>query len=131
MDTFLRASAAVLITVILGLCLERQSKATAILLALFTVAMVAALSVSFLEPVVSFAEKLRSLGHLDNEMLTIMLKAVGIGTVGEICVLVCSDSGHSALGRALQFLTTGVILWIALPLFERTVELLQKILGGL
>ena len=131
MDTFWRAAAAVLITVILGLCLERYGKATSILLTLFAVSMIAILAVSYLEPVVSFIKKLRIIGQLDEQMLEILLKAVGIGLVGEISSLVCTDSGQAALGKALQILSGAVILWLSLPLFEQTLDLLQKVLEGL
>ena len=44
MDGFWKAVAVVLISVILGLCLERYGKASAVLLTLFAVAMIAALA---------------------------------------------------------------------------------------
>lgn len=131
MDAFWKATAAVLIAVILGLCLERYGKASAILLTLFTVTLVAALAVSYLEPIVAFVRKLCTIGGLDAGMLEILLKAAGIGLVGEISGLVCADSGHSALGKSLQILSSAVILWLSLPLFEKTIDLLQKMLGGL
>jgi stage III sporulation protein AD len=131
MDMFWKAAVAVLITVILSLCLERYGKETAVLLSLLVIGMVATLSISYLEPVITFVNKLRDLGQLDAGMLEILLKAVGIGVVGEISTLVCSDSGNTALGKGLQMLSTAVILWLSLPLFEKTVDLLQSILGGL
>ena len=131
MDGFWKAVAVVLISVILGLCLERYGKASAVLLTLFAVSMIAALAVTYLDPVVDFVKKLHTLGQLDSVMLEILLKAVGIGMVGEISSLVCSDSGHGALGKALQILSGAVILWMSLPIFEKTVEVLQNILGGI
>lgn len=131
MELFWRAAAAVLITVILGLCLERYEKAAATLLVLFTVALVAVLALSYLEPVVDFVKKLCRIGQLDEEMLKVLLKAIGIGLIGEISSLVCSDSGHGALGKVLQLLSAAAILWLSLPLFEQTVDLLQKVLEGL
>ena len=131
MDGFWKAVAAVLITVILGLCLERYSKASAILLTLFAVAMIAALAVGYLVPVVDFIKRLHTLGQLDPTVMEILLKTVGIGMIGEISSLICTDSGHGALGKVLQILSGAVILWLSLPLFEKTVDLLQNILGGI
>lgn len=131
MDLFWRAAAAVLITVILGLCLDRYEKAATILLTLFTIALVAVLAGSYLEPVIAFVKKLRLVGQLDEGMLQILLKAVGIGMVGEIGGLVCTDSGYGALGKALQVLTGAAILWLSLPLFEQTLQLLQDVLEGI
>ena len=131
MDGFWKAVAAVLITVILGLCLERYSKASAILLTLFTVTMIAALAVGYLVPVVDFVKRLHTLGQLDPTMMEILLKTVGIGMIGEISSLICTDSGLGALGKVIQILSGAAILWLSLPLFEKTVDLLQNILGGI
>lgn len=131
MDGFWKAIAAVFITVILGLCLDRYEKASAVLLTLLVVSMLAALAISYLKPVVDFTKKLQTLGGLDAGMLEIILKAVAIGMVGEISSLVCNDSGRGALGKVIQVLSGAVILWQALPLFEKTIELLQNILGGI
>lgn len=131
MELFWRAAAAVLIAVILVMCLERYEKASATLLVLFVVAVVAALALSYLDPVVRFAQKLCTIGQLDENMLKTLLKALGIGLIGEITALVCTDSGHGALGKVLQILSGAVILWLSLPLFEQTVELLDRVLEGL
>ena len=131
MDTFWKAIAAVLIAVIFGVFLQRQGKEAALLLALAVCAMTAFLTVSYLKPVVAFLEQLRLLGGLDNEMFKILIKAVGIGLISEICTAICSDSGNAALGKILQLLSAVVVLWLALPLLERLLELMQKILEGI
>ena len=130
MDTFWKAIAAVLIAVILGVFLHRQGKETALLLTLAVCAMAAFLTVSYLKPVISFLEQLQVLGGLDKEMFKVLLKAVGIGLISEICTAICSDSGNAALGKILQLLSAVVVLWLAIPLLERLLELVQKILEG-
>lgn len=131
MDTFWKAIAAVLIAVIFGVFLQRQGREAALLLTLAVCAMTAYLAVSYLEPVISFLERLQTLGGMDNEMLKVLLKAVGIGLISEICTAVCSDSGNAALGKILQLLSAAVILWLSIPLLEQLIELLQKILEGI
>jgi stage III sporulation protein AD len=131
MDAFWKAIAAVLIAVIFGVFLQRQGKEAALLLTLTVCAMVAFLAVSYLDPVISFLEKLQALGGLDRGMVTVLLKAVGIGLISEICTAICSDSGNAALGKILQLLSAVMVLWLALPLLERLLDLLQKILEGI
>ena len=128
MDIFIKAASVVLITVILGLTLGKQGKETALLLTLMACVMVAYLAVSYLEPVVDLIDRLQQIGQLDAGMLEILLKAVGIGLIGEITVLICADAGNAALGKTLQLLTIAVILWLALPLLNQLLELLQDIL---
>ena len=130
MELFWKAAAATLLAVILCLCLSGQHKEMAVLLSLAACAMIAAIAVEYLEPVVEFLRSLRVIGQLDEDMVGIMLKAVGIGLVAELANLICSDAGNAALGRALQILAGGIVLWLSLPLFQRLMELLQTLLGA-
>lgn len=131
MDIFWKTAAAVLIGVIVTLFLQRQGKDTALLLSLAVCAMTACVAVEFLKPLLSFLDKLREIGSLDNELFTIMLKAVGIGLICEIACSICIDSGNSAMGKTLQILGSIVIMWLSIPLLSQLITLLQKILEGL
>lgn len=90
--------------------------------------MIAILAVSYLQPVVSLVERLGSIGNLNPELITIVIKAVGIAIIGEIACLICADCGNAALGKSLQLLSTAVILWQSIPLFNGLIELVEKIL---
>lgn len=130
MDVFFRVCAGVLITVVLCLALNRQGKDITLLLGIGVCCMVLTAVISYLEPVIDFLQQLKSLGNLDSDMLGIMLKAVGIGLVGEIAALICSDAGNSAMGKTVQILAAAVILWLSLPLMTALLELVQEIMGG-
>ena len=129
MTAFWQVLAGVLIAVVLGVALSKQGKDITLLLSMAVCCMVLLVAVSYLEPVVDFVEQLQTIGNLDSDMLKIMLKAVGIGLVAEIAVLICNDSGNSALGKAVQILASGVVLWLAIPLMTSLLELVQKIVG--
>lgn len=129
MNLFLQTAAAVLLAVILILTLNKQSKELSVLLSLAVCVMVALIAISFLESVVEFLHQLETLSQLDNGMVEILLKVVGIGLLGQLSTLICEDSGNSAMGKALQILTSGVILWLAIPLLQELIELVKEILG--
>ena len=129
MSGFLQAAAGVLLTVILVLALGKEGKQTALLLVLAVCAMVGALAMAYLEPVIEFINKLCTVGKLNAEMLGILLKVVGIGLVGEIAGLVCADSGNASLGKVLQLLSAALILRLSLPLLEQLLDLLEQIMG--
>ncbi len=129
MDSFFKAVSAILIGVILFQLLSKRDKDLALLLSILICAMTAITAAFFLEPVMDFIQQLRSAAKLDNQMLEIILKAVGIGILSEIAGNVCSDAGNVTLAKMLQFLATAVILWLSLPLFTGLLELLQNILG--
>lgn len=129
MELFLQASAAALLAMILCLMLSKQGKETGILLSLAVCCMICVIALRYLEPVMDFLNQLEDLGGLDSNMVTILLKAAGIGFLSEIASLVCADAGNSSLGKSLQILGSAVILWLSIPLFRGLLELIQQILG--
>lgn len=127
MELYWKAAALVLVTVLLTLWLGKKD--IGLLLAMAACVMVAAAAVSYLEPVLTFLRRLEELGDLQGDMMGILLKAVGIGIVAEIAGLISADSGNASLGKTLQLLSSGVILWLSLPIFTSLLDLIQKILG--
>jgi stage III sporulation protein AD len=129
MDIFMKAAAAAMMTTVLGLVLAKQGKDMTVLITLAACAMIAAAAVLYLQPVIQFFYRLIDLTNLNEEHLKIIFKTVGIGLIGELVTLVCNDAGNAALGKTLQILTSAVVLWLSIPLFERFLELVQSILG--
>ena len=127
MGLYWKAAAAVLLAVVLILTLRRQEMG--MLLSLAVCVMVMGVAMSYLKPVLELVDTLKELGDLDTGVLAVLLKAVGIGLVTEIAVLVCADSGNASMGKALQLLGTVVILWLSVPLFTSLMKLIQEILA--
>lgn len=128
MDYFFQAAAAVMIAVVLSLMLAGQGKQYALLLSMAVCVMVLILGAAYLQPVMDFLEQLESLGNLSSNMTGILLKAVGISLISEIAGMICADSGNGSLGKALQILASGVILWLSIPIFNALLEMIRKIL---
>ena len=129
MSLLLKASAGVLTALILWLTLNKHAKDMSVLLTLAVCAMVVTVSIGFLQPVVSFLRRIQELGNLDSDLLSVVLKVVGIGLITEIATLICKDAGNESMGKALQLLSTVAVLWMSIPVFERLLSLLDKILG--
>lgn len=131
MEGFLQAAGAALVTVILCGMLSKQGKETGLLLSMGVCCMLCLVALSYLRPVMDFLEQLETLGGLDGNMVAILLKAAGIGFLSEIAGLICSDAGNKSLGKAVQILGSGTILWLSIPLFQGLLELIQRIMGEL
>lgn len=129
MEIFIQSTAMIFLTIVLSIVLERQGKEFSLLLTLIVCCILAGIAVGFLTPVIELIRQLQAMARLDGQLLQVLLKAVGIGMVGEIATMICNDSGNSALGKVLQLVTTSVILWLSIPLLQRLLELLQEILG--
>ena len=130
MDLFIKITSAVLLSVIICLILAKNGADAVVLVTAAVCSMVILSVVAFLEPIVNFCNKLQEIGKLDNRVLSILLKAVGIGLISQICCLICTDAGNQTLGKTLQIVSTAVILWLALPLLEELVTLIDAVLGA-
>lgn len=131
MSAFFQACGAVMIGVVLILVLGGQGREMGTLVGIGVCCIALLAAISYLRPVLDFLETLETLGGLDGNLVTTLLKAAGIGLISELAGLVCADSGNASLGNAVRILGTVAILWLSLPLFSALLELLQKILGEL
>lgn len=129
MDVFLKTVACVFLALILWICLNKSGKDFSVLLTLCVCVAITVTSITFLRPVITFVLKIANMGLLDNALLSTMLKVVGIGLIAEICTLVCKDAGNESMGKALQILSSCVVLWLSIPVFEELLSLIDKILG--
>lgn len=128
MESFFQVIGAVLVAVVLGLILSRQSGETGVLLTVAACCMVVCAAAAFLEPVLDFWRQLQQVGQLDGQWIGILMKAVGIGIVGEVAALVCSDAGNASLSKAVGILTAAAMLWLSIPLLQGLLELVREIL---
>lgn len=129
MTLFYQIIGIVLVTVVLGVVLKRQGQDITLLLGLCVCCIVLMAMFSYIEPVLDFIEHLQSISNIDPQLLEVILKAVGIGMVAEIAMLVCTDSGNGALSKTIQLVSTGVILWLSLPLMKSLLALVERIVG--
>lgn len=128
MDIFLKAIAAIFITIVVCAILAKQGKDVSVILVIGVCCMIGISAMHYLQPVIQFFHRLNTIGDVSNEMISIILKAVGIALLGEISQHICNDSGNASLGKVLQILATAVILWMSIPLFTGLIELVEQIL---
>lgn len=131
MERFFQAAALVMAAVVLWIILSKQGKEYALLLSIGACCIVLVFMLRFLDPVLELLQQLQTLGDLQPQWLSIMLKSVGIGLIVEIGGLICNDAGNSAMGKTLQVLGAAAVLWLSIPLINSLISLLEQILGGL
>ena len=128
MDLFWKAAAGILVAAVLGLALGKD---ISLLLALAVCVMGGIIALEYLEPVLDLIRRLEALAGIHSQMLSILLKALGISLVCELSVQICADAGFTAFGKMLRFLGSSVILWLSIPLYQAVLNVLQQILGEL
>ena len=131
MDGFEKAAAAALITTVLCLVLAKQGKDTAMLLTLLVCAMILTVAMGYLRTVTDFFSTLEALVDLEGDHFRILLKITSISLLSETASMICADAGNAALGKALQILSTVLILCLSIPLLQQLLDLIRGILEGL
>ncbi len=128
MDVFIKTAGLILVALLLGIVLTKQGKDFSLLLTVFVCSVIALAALNYISPIIDFLTKMQALGNLDTEILTTLLRAVGIGILAEIICQICTDAGNAALGKSLQLLSAAVVLWLSVPLFTGLIDLVEKIL---
>lgn len=129
MSTFLKVIAGVLTAVILWLFVSKDNKGISVLLSLAVCTMIFAVALSFFRPVMDFVQNLKNLGHLNEELLVIILKVVGIGLLTELSCVICKDAGNESMAKSIQIFSSIFIIRMSIPVFEVLISLLDDILG--
>ena len=129
MGLFWKAAGAVLVSIVLQQALGKREKDISVVLSIAVCCMIGLVVFYYLEPVLDLLWELESLGNLQDGLLGILLKGLGIGFVAEFAGMVCADAGNGSLGKTIQLLGGTVILYLSIPVFRALLELIMKILG--
>ena len=128
MDAFLKSVVATLISLIMYLILAKHGKDMSVIISVAVCCMLATALMQYIEPVIVLINRMQRISNLDSQMLQTILRAVGIGLLAEITSLICADAGNAALGKSLQLLSCGVVLWLSIPLLTELMDLIEEIL---
>ena len=130
MTALIQVTALGMIAALLATLLKKHSAEAAMLLSLAACILIALLLLELLKPIFSFLNELRSLSGVDSALLTPMLKAVGIALLTQIASNVCADAGQGAIGKLIELCGGVLALYVALPLFEAVIKMIQTMGGG-
>lgn len=128
MDILWKAVAATLLCTVLGLTLGAQQRDFSLVLSVTVCCMVVWCAGVYIEPVLAFLRELEELTGLSTGVMTVLMKAVGIGLVTNLTEMICRDAGNGSLAKGLQTLGSSAILYLSLPLFRGVLDLIRELL---
>ena len=131
MSEFLKIVSLVLLTVVLGLSVGKTEKDISAVLGMVSLCIAACAAVTVLEPVLDYLVELRRVFNLPDELVSTLLKAVGIALMAEISAAVCTDAGSASLGKILQILGGAVVLSLSIPMFRTLMTIIKEMTGGI
>ena len=131
MSEFLKIVSLVLLTVVLGLSVGKTEKDISAVLGMVSLCIAACAAVTVLEPVLDYLVELRRVFNLPDELVSTLLKAVGIALTAELSAAVCTDAGSASLVKILQILGGAVVLSLSIPMFRTLMTIIKEMTGGI
>lgn len=131
MDDFWKTTALVLLTVILGLSLDKTERDISAVMGIVALCAAACAAVTILSPVLDYLVELQRLFQLPDSLVSILMKAVGIALVAELSATICADAGNASLGKMLQILGGAAVLTLSVPMFRTLMTIIREMIGGL
>ena len=128
MTILLKALAVAIIAGLLSVTLEKTVPGISLLLAVVVPAMVLLLSMSILEPIVSFLHRLGSAFGVSGMYTAPLIKCLAIALVTRLGVSLCKDAKQSGAAGALELVGSFASLYAALPLLEAFLSMMEGLL---
>lgn len=115
---------------IFAVVLRKQAGEFALLVSLLAILLLFFTIASELRTLLGFFAGLQQITNLKKELITPLLKTVGIGYLTRFTADVCKDAGEQAIAGAIE--TCGCITAVCatLPLLKTTLELFESLLSG-
>ena len=128
MDTVGKLIAAALLCSVICLLLKKQAPELTLCLCVLVLCFLTAFP--FFSPVLSFFHRMEELTGLSGAVFAPLFKTAAIGLLSQMAGTICRDSGQQALAQAVEICCGFISFYLALPLLEMVLSLLQTMIGG-
>ena len=128
MSDVVRVAAAALLAALCAVVVRKQVPELAILLAVCGGGLILLYCSGALEAAAELLDRLAELGGLSPQVLTPMVKTIGIGMVTRLASSLCRDAQESALAGVVELAGTALALAAVLPLMSAVLDLLAQLL---
>ena len=127
MEMLIKASALALSAAVIGTVLKKSSPEMSLLLSMAASCAIIYTAIEAVSDIATFLWSLADMSGLSSEIFTIVLKSAAMAVITKIAADICKDSGYSSASSALELLGSATVLYIALPLFETMIQMINSI----
>ena len=127
MDILIKAAAIAVAGTVIALVVKKNSPEMALLLTVALSMTVLYLAFSAITEITGFLRSLASVSGLSPEVLTIVLKTVGVGVISKLASDICRDAGQASVASGIEFTGSVAAVFIALPLFKTVISMIDSL----
>ena len=117
-----------LITVVASMIVKPLKPEISIIIGLCGGILILSQTINYILDIINSFTSLVEKSGLDFELLKIVLKINGVGYLTEFSANVCNDAGSSSIADKILFAGKIIILFIALPIVTRILEIIMELL---
>ncbi|MBR2668115.1 MAG: stage III sporulation AC/AD family protein [Oscillospiraceae bacterium] len=128
MEEVFRAAAVAVIAALLALLAGRHIPELGLLLAVLAAVLLASMALGQTRELLDTARNLQASTGLSGEIITPLLRTVGIGIVTRIAAELCRDAREGGIAAAVELAGTVAALCTALPLVQLVLRTVQSLL---
>lgn len=129
MSAYLKITVCAVCVSVCALMLRRQNAELAMLLTVAGCCVCGALILELFRPVVSFAQSLYEKTGLERDLLTPLMKSLGVALASQLGASVCQDAGESAMAKLVELGGAALCLCLSLPLLGAVLSLISQLAG--
>lgn len=108
------------VTAFLTLILKEQNSGMHRLVSVTGTVIAGLFAVQCISPIIEYSN---SLGSISSELLSLLIRVLGVSYLTEFAVSVCKDTGETSLATGVELCGKAEILVLSLPLFKQLMEL--------
>ena len=128
MEWILKLTVAAMISVLFIVLLKQSAPVQAMILSVAVTVMFALVSLTIMEPVLSFLRKLENVCGVSAIYTGTMIKCLLITLITRLGVSFCKDASQSGMASMLELGGMLAAVWIAIPLFEAFLSMLEEMM---
>ncbi len=117
-----------LITVIASMLVKPMKPEISIIIGLCGGILILSQTINYILDIVNAFTNIVEKTGLDFGLLKIVLKIIGVGYLTEFSASLCSDAGSSSIADKILFAGKIIILFIALPIVTKILEIIMELL---
>ena len=125
MEWLFKLTAVVMISGLVIAAIGKSAPTNALVLSVSVTVMIALVSIQLLDPVLSFLRKLETVCGISAVYIGIMMKCMLVSVVIRLGCAFCKDAGQPGMASVLELCGTIASVWIAIPLFEALLSMLE------
>ena len=125
---FIQVASAAVIVMLLSVTLKDIKREYAVILSVIGAILLMTWGIGQINPVIQKISELTERSGIDEQCSEALFKSLGISVITRLSYDVCCDAGETAIASKVDFCGRISLLLIAIPLFERLLDLAGEII---